>query len=154
MQHNICYQQPLLVFKRLMLSTSFHFVPPLQSGIVCLVNFVDVKISVKLPTLFFVLCVLVLHIPSQSPGVSNAAKQAKTQTVVFNFYCSNRIFIGLARMPFFRLRILVGFSERIFEYSFQKKTPSKTTLIILIYSLEPILTVSAYFVEDLIAFER
>ena len=81
-------------------------------------------------------------------------KQAKTQTVVFNFYCSNRIFIGLARMPFFRLRILVGFSERIFEYSFQKKTPSKTTLIIPIYSLEPILTVSAYFVEDLIAFER
>ena len=57
MQHNICYQQPLLVFKRLMLSTSFHFVPPLQSGIVFLVNFVDVKISVKLPTLFFVLCV-------------------------------------------------------------------------------------------------
>ena len=57
-------------------------------------------------------------------------------------------------MPFFRLRILVGFYERIFEYSFQKKTPSKTTLIILIYSLEPILTVSAYFVEDLIAFER
>jgi hypothetical protein len=56
-------------------------------------------------------------------------------------------------MPFFRLRILVGFSERIFEDSFQKKT-SKTTLIIPIYSLEPILTVSAYFVEDLIAFER
>ena len=77
MQHNICYQQPLLVFKRLMLSTSFHFVPPLQSGIVCLVNFVDVKISVKLPTLFFVLCVLVLHIPSQYPGVSNAVLQNK-----------------------------------------------------------------------------
>ena len=57
-------------------------------------------------------------------------------------------------MPFFRLRILVGFSERIFEYSFQKKTPSKATLIIPIYSLEPILTVSAHFVEDLIAFER
>ena len=59
-------------------------------------------------------------------------------------------------MPFFRLRIglLVGFSERIFEYAFQKKTPSKTTLITLIYSLEAILTVSAYFVEDLIAFER
>ena len=62
--------------------------------------------------------------------------------------------LGLSQMPFFRLRILVGFSERIFEYSFQKKTPSKTTLIIPIYSLEPILTVSAYFVEDLIAFER
>ena len=62
--------------------------------------------------------------------------------------------VGLARMPFFRLRILVGFSERIFEYSFQKKTPSKKTLIIPIYSLEPIWTVSAYFVEDLIAFER
>ena len=77
MQHNICYQQPLLVFKRLMLSTSFHFVPPLQSGIVCLVNFVEVKISVKLPTLFFVLCVLVLHIPSQYPGVSNAVLQNK-----------------------------------------------------------------------------
>ena len=77
MQHNICYQQPLLVFKRLMLSTSFHFVPPLQSGIVCLVNVVDVKISVKLPTLFFVLCVLVLHIPSQYPGVSNAVLQNK-----------------------------------------------------------------------------
>ena len=57
-------------------------------------------------------------------------------------------------MPFFRLWILVGFSKRIFEYSFQKNTPSKTTLIIPIYSLEPILTVSAYFVEDLIAFER
>ena len=61
--------------------------------------------------------------------------------------------LGLARTPFFRLRILVGFSERIFEYSFQKNTPSKTTLIIL-YSLEPIETVSAYFIEDLIAFER
>jgi hypothetical protein len=36
----------------------------------------------------------------------------------------------------------------------RKKTPSKTTLIIPIYSLEPILTVSAYFVEYLIAFER
>ena len=77
MQHNICYQQPLRVFKRLMLSTSFHFVPPLQSGIVCLVNFVDVKISVKLATLFFVLCVLVLHIPIQYPGVSNAVLQNK-----------------------------------------------------------------------------
>ena len=80
MQHNICYQQPLLVFKRLMLSTSFHFVPPLQSGIVCLVNFVDVKISVKLPTLFFVLCVLVLHIRNperQYPGVSNVVLQNK-----------------------------------------------------------------------------
>ena len=61
-------------------------------------------------------------------------------------------------MPFFRLRIglglLVGFSERVFEYSFQKNTPSKTTLIIPTYSLEPILKVSAYLVEDLIAFER
>lgn len=46
LMHNIGYQQPLLFFKRLMLSTSFHFVPPLQSGIVCLVNFVDVKRSV------------------------------------------------------------------------------------------------------------
>ena len=93
MQHNICYQQPLLVFKRLMLSTSFHFVPPLQSGIVCLVNFVDVKISVKLPTLFFVLCVLVLHIPSQYPGVSNAVLQNKPKhKLVFNLYCSDRIF--------------------------------------------------------------
>jgi exonuclease I len=57
-------------------------------------------------------------------------------------------------MPFFRLRILVGFSERLIEYSFQKKTPPKITLIIPIYSLEPIMTVSAYFVEDLIAFYR
>ena len=57
-------------------------------------------------------------------------------------------------MPFFWLRILVGFSERLIEYSFQKKTPPKITLIIPIYSLEPIMTVSAYFVEDLIAFYR
>ena len=46
LMHNIGYQQPLLFFKRLMLSTLFHFVPPLHSGIVCLVNFVDVKRSV------------------------------------------------------------------------------------------------------------
>jgi hypothetical protein len=76
MQH-LSYQQPLLVFKRLMLSTSFNFVHSLQSGIVYLVNFVEVKISVKLPTLFFFLCVLVLNIPSQYPGDYNAVLQSK-----------------------------------------------------------------------------
>jgi hypothetical protein len=47
-----------------------------------------------------------------------------------------------------------GFSERILVPEKHTHTPSKITLIIPIYSLEPILTVSAYFVEDLIAFER
>ena len=57
----------------------------------------------------------------------------------------NTIFQASNTRWFFRANIRILVPE---------KTPSKTTLIIPIYSLEPILTVSAYFVEDLIAFER
>ena len=107
-----------------MLSTSYHFVPPLQSGIVCLVNFVEVKISVKLPTLFFVLCALVLglHIPSQYPGVSNAVLQNKPKHKLWFSTFIVRIG-GLARMPFFRLRIL-----RFFGANIRILVPEKNTI--------------------------
>ena len=61
------------------LSISYKKIEILFLGQIAQPYFDVVKISVRLPTLFFVLCVLVLglHIPSQYPGVSNAVLQNK-----------------------------------------------------------------------------